>query len=444
MAIQGLPIFLFGVEGWISTRRPRWIALAGLGYAVCAWASIYYAFGMLLLGPVYLGARLRSLPSPRLDRRTLTQLGVLGVLVLACLALVAVPYVQLGSVVDLRIPLQDNDFWSASPTDYFLPSGIHPIWGTWVLANMLGVPADFPQVGLEFVLGTGFVALLFAFYGARQSPGKQRTALVLFTLTALVLSLGPRLHIGRHPLILPAPATLVAAFHRAMNELGAWLPAHETYQPLAENGLTLPLPSLLLRWLIPPLAGMRAWNRFAAFYSLGVSLLAGLGMAAWSTAENGPRASHLGSIRKKNLAVIAFIALAAFELIPRAIPLQAVAPRPIDGWLAEQDVTGSIMELPLTSALSAPQMLYTRYHGWPITFAYGTFLPYWYRQQYPELERCPEAECLDRLRAWDVRYVLLNLADIPAGPAMQPLLDQSGGLVRVTRIGDYVVYRLLE
>ena len=192
MAIQGLPIFLLGVEGWIASRRSRWIALAGLGYALCAWASIYYAFGMLLLGLIYIWARLRSLPSHRLDRRALLQLGFLGLLVLVCVVPVALPYLQLGSAIDLRIPLQDTDFWSASPTDYILPSGIHPIWGSWVLGNLLGVPADFPQVGLEFVLGTGFVALLFAFYGARQSQGGQRAPLVLFTLIAFILSLGTR------------------------------------------------------------------------------------------------------------------------------------------------------------------------------------------------------------------------------------------------------------
>jgi hypothetical protein len=101
------------------------------------------------------------------------------------------------------------------------------------------------------------------------------------------------------------------------------------------------------------------------------------------------------------------------------------------------------MELPLTSALSAPQLLYTRYHGKPISFAYGTFLPYWYRQQYPELEDCPEADCLARLRSWGVSFVLLNLTDTTGGPSLEAQLDLSTGLERVTTVGDHVVYRLL-
>jgi hypothetical protein len=236
---------------------------------------------------------------------------------------------------------------------------------------------------------------------------------------------------------------MVDAFNRVMDGIGAWLPAREIYAPLAAEGLTIPLPALLLRWAIEPLTGLRAWNRFAAFSSLGLSLLAGLGLAVWINVEVKPKASPGSALGRDRMAAIAVIALALFELWPRPIPLQVVAPRPVDQWLAAQPDQGSIMELPLTSALSAPQMLYTRYHGKPITFAYGTYLPYWYRQQFPELGRCPDTECLDLLHSWEVSFVLLNLADSPTGPALEARLDQSPRLERLTQAGDHVVYRLL-
>jgi hypothetical protein len=138
------------------------------------------------------------------------------------------------------------------------------------------------------------------------------------------------------------------------------------------------------------------------------------------------------------------IALAIFELWPGSIPLQPVEPRPVDLWLAEQPGEFSIMQLPLTSALSAPQMLYTRYHGKRTTFAYGTYFPYWYREQFPQLERCPEPACLELLRDWDVRYVLLNLSDKPNGPILEQQLDQVDGLRRVTQLQNIVIYQLLE
>jgi len=440
MAIEGLPVFLLGLEGWIASRKLPWIALAALGYLLAAWASIYYAFGLLLLGPSYLIVRLATVRQQLNDRRTLAHLAILLSLILMVSVPLALPYLRLREHVSLAIPLQDTDYWSASLTDYVLPPGLHPLWGGWVMQEALGVPAEYSQIALEFILGTGYVALLFAIYGSHKPPAKAKWAVLVFTGVALILSLGPTLHVGRHPVVIPAPRAVVDGFNHWMDSIGLSLPAHESYAPLASHGLTVPLPALLLRWLVEPLTGMRAWNRFAAFTSLGLSLLAGLGFAHWIKEELGPANSRL----RARLLPLAFIALAVFELWPRSIPLQPIAPRPVDLWLAAQPEQGSIMELPLTSALSAPQMLYTRYHRKPIAFAYGTFLPYWYRQQYPELERCPASDCLARLRRWGVDFVLLNLSDSSGGPSLEEKLNQSAGLERLTRVGDHVVYRLLR
>src|SRR3990170_9106730 len=108
------------------------------------------------------------------------------------------------------------------------------------------------------------------------------------TIVAGVLSLGPRLHLGRHPLVIPAPAALAAGFNQLMQSIGIRLPAGEGYDALAAGGITVPMPALLLRWLFPPLQGMRAWNRFAVFVSFGISVLAGLGCPAWLKQEVGP------------------------------------------------------------------------------------------------------------------------------------------------------------
>ena len=369
-------------------------------------------------------------------------MGLLGLGLLAVMAPLTVPYLQLGQ--ELELHLEDTDFWSASPTDYLLPPGLHPLWGERVRDRLLSVSDDFPQVALEFVLGVGFIAMLFAFYGWRRSRGAERRAILWLLIVAFVLSLGPRLHFGRFPVVIPAPEKVVSAFHSVMNTLSVWLPTEETYAPLAAEGLTIPLPALFLRWLLPPLEGMRAWNRFAAFTSLGVSLLAGVGYATWIANEVRPARRKLERFNREHLAGVVILALAIFELWPQPVPLQAVQPRPVDEWLADQPGQFSIMELPLTSALGAPQMLYTRYHGKRITFAYGTYYPYWYRAEFPELQECPEAACLDLLSSWDVRFLLLNMDDVPAGPVLAPKLDESLSLKRMAQFGDIVVYRLLR
>ncbi|MCI0862105.1 MAG: hypothetical protein J4N82_09255 [Chloroflexi bacterium] len=415
-----------------------------LGFLLAAWASIYYAFGLLLLGPIYALARLRPLRTLFQYRKAWIAMGLLGLGLLAVMAPLTVPYLQLGQELELQIPLEDTDFWSASPTDYLLPPGLHPLWGERVRDRLLSVSDDFPQVALEFVLGVGFIAMLFAFYGWRRSQGPERRAILWLLIVAFVLSLGPRLHFGRFPVVIPAPEKVVSAFHSVMNTLSVWLPTEETYAPLAAEGLTIPLPALFLRWLLPPLEGMRAWNRFAAFTSLGVSLLAGVGYATWIANEVRPARRKLERFNREHLAGVVILALAIFELWPQPVPLQAVQPRPVDEWLADQPGQFSIMELPLTSALGAPQMLYTRYHGKRITFAYGTYYPYWYRAEFPELQECPEAACLDLLSSWDVRFLLLNMDDVPAGPVLAPKLDESLSLKRMAQFGDIVVYRLLR
>jgi hypothetical protein len=246
------------------------------------------------------------------------------------------------------------------------------------------------------------------------------------------------LHIGRHPALLPVGDELLTGYHRVMNAIGEALPSGENYVPLEAEGLALPLPALFLRWLLPPLTGMRAWNRFAAFVSLGLSLLAGLGFAAWVEQELRP------ARRKVIIPATLVLALAIFELWPGSIPLQPVSPRSVDLWLADQPGDFTLMELPLTSALSARQMLYTRTHGKRIAFAYGTYYPYWYRLQHPELQNCPDSTCLELLRAWEVEFLLLNLHDLPTGPALESLFERSPALERAIELEGIVVYRFVD
>ena len=445
MAVEGLPVFFLGVELWLGEQRLRWAVLAAFGYALSAWASLYYAFGLGLLGTIYILWRLRQLRSSWPTLRVRHGILIIGSLALLFLLPAIAPQVALRRSVSLAIPLEDVDFWSASLTDYVLPPGLHPWWGAWIRDNLLGVPKEYPQLGLEFVLGVGFVSLLFALFGLRHSRLAAKSGFLLITLTAMVLSWGPRLHVARHPLLIPASQETQAAFNTFLDRLGHSLPTGEGYPFDEERGLTIPLPALFLRWLIPPLAGLRAWNRFAVFVSFGVSVLAGLGHSAWMSqlperSENQRDRSRL----RRALAGTLFVSLATFELWPAAIPLQPIQARPVDDWLARQPGQFTIMELPLTSALSAPQMLYTRYHSKRIAFAYGTSFPYYYRERFPELAQCPEQACLDRLRSWQVRYVLVNLDALPLGTPTPQSIAASPNLARSGQFQNIVVYELLD
>lgn len=444
MSIEGIPIFFLGLDIWADERRIRWVGLSILGFLLAAWASIYYAFALLLLGLPFVVIRLLSRRDHLRERRTLKQIALLAAGLAIVVIPLGIPYWRLGAQATLEIPLSESDYWSASPTDYLAPAGLHPLWGEWVRGRLLGVPGEFPQIAWEFVLGFGFVGLLFALYGWRRSEHSRVRALLFLLSVSFVLSLGLTLHIGRHQVILPAPDSLVTLFHRIMNSVASLLPTDDDYSQLAADGLTIPLPALFLRWLIPPLEGMRAWNRFAALTSLAAALLAGLGYNAWIEKEvRDPMQAFKGS-RRETMAGIVILGLVVFELWPQPIPLQSVEPRPVDIWLARQPEDSPIMQLPLTSALSAPQMMYSRYHGKPITFAYGTFFPYWYRESFPELSRCPDPECLELLRKWGVKLILINLSDTPSGPELDSRFRANSDLIRVVQIDKVVVYRLTE
>jgi hypothetical protein len=365
--------------------------------------------------------------------------------VVALLTLVplSIPYIRLNREVDLLISLDEVDFWSASVTDYVIPSGLHPFWGDWVRNNLLSVSEEYPQIALEFILSASWIGILFAFYGWRRSTSPARQAIFWLLFSAFILSLGPRLHLGRHPVVLPAPESIVNGFHRLMNSLGELLPSGENYQLLETDGITIPLPALILRWLLPPLQGMRAWNRFTIFAIMGLSLIAGLGFDTWVKEELAPLTySKEKRQGRKHIAGAVILLLALFELWPGRVPLQPIQSRPVDAWLAQQPDQFTIMELPLTSALSAPQLLYTRYHGKRTAFAYGTFFPYWYRQEYPELLNCPDSACLDLLQSWDVKYLLLNREALPEDSQLEILLDHTEELKRIVVFDEMIVYQL--
>src|SRR3972149_2652675 len=94
--------------------------LAGQGSdrSQLAWASTYYAFGLGLLGSLFLIIQLRRAQA---DRRTGQLLAILGIVGALAVASVGWPYWQLSREVRVIMPLVGGDFWSASLTDYLLP-----------------------------------------------------------------------------------------------------------------------------------------------------------------------------------------------------------------------------------------------------------------------------------------------------------------------------------
>jgi hypothetical protein len=212
-----------------------------------------------------------------------------------------------------------------------------------------------------------------------------------------MLSLGPILHLGRLP-------------------------------------LGIPLPVMVLRVL--PFAGsIRSWGRFSVMVMLGMSLLAGAGLVLLLKDLPRRRAQAAAAGLLAALLVGSWIGPAA---------LVAVEPRPVDVWLAGQPGDFPIMQYPIGEALSGPSVLYTRYHGKPVVFGYGTYFPLRFRERNPELYDFPADAALDRLAGWSVRYILIDTAGLSAEPYTLADLDANPRLRHVATLGDQAVYELLE
>ena len=76
-----------------------------------------------------------------------------------------------------------------------------------------------------------------------------------------------------------------------------------------------------------------------------------------------------------------------------------------------------------------------------MAYGYGTFLPRAFREADDVLRGFPDADSLDLLRSWDVRYAQVGSAWYGDGwPEMKRQLDDSSGLRLVLTTDDEPVY----
>jgi len=175
--------------------------------------------------------------------------------------------------------------------------------------------------------------------------------------------------------------------------------------------LSLDLPILaLVGTVFPPAAGLRAASRYGVLYLTGLTVLAGLGMAAL-------RRRHAG--RRGQIVALGLIVAMSVELYapPRVEPRRAVPD--VYERIARMPDTTVLLEIPLHSraphfGTNAPYVWASTKHWFSLVNGYGSSRPADYQERASRLRRFPDRTSLDLLDELGVTAVLVHPDQLPA------------------------------
>ncbi len=411
---QWLPLFFMGLYDLLRPGRWTWkpVVLAGVSLGLVGLTSMYYLYMCILAAAVFVLAYLVQIRQRAAWVRGVWK-NVLGFgAVAAPLVFVSIlPFLQLsrsGAMTNRTVAYAS--MYSASPTDFLLPSTLHFLFGRWVGAHFDR------SLWIEGTLYIGAVALVLgviAFLRRRQTGN----AILIWMLVgmaafAFVMALGTNLHWLNQPVMVRVPAFLQRWVHR------------ET--------APIPLPSFAMFLYFPFFAKMRALMRFGLFVLVATSALAGLG-AAWV----------LGRVRpaRRALAAGLLVALVIFDFYPRPFAtLSSVQPRPVDAWLAQQPGSGAVAQFPFSQEVDQVQTYYSQFYNKPfIGGFFAAFEPPQYSRIKPVLDGFPSPESAALLRQLGVAFVVVDSTGYPDFPAVRKQIEALG-LVEKTVQANEVVY----
>ncbi len=380
MGTQWFPFYFLGLERALRSRGNMGAHIrTGLFFAFSAYSSMYYLYMVLLVSIFYiLGffifVERLAFASKRFWRGIIP---VFGSGLLLVLPIVLVHRHFLG----LQTPghtFEETRIWSASPSDFVLPSPQHFLWGSWS-ETLIQRP-----LWVESTLYLGVITLCLAVLSfvqrKRIRQTCQRNLLAWAFAGSVVLALGVDLHWMGESVILDVPQVL-QRLH----------PFPRTF---------IPLPNYFLLEILPDYDRMRIWMRYGIFASLFLSVLAGLGANAILAGR---------SLRVHAAAAVIFLGLILLDFYQGPPPLSPVQGRAVDIWLAEQTEPMAVVQIPAWQMIAPEQTYYTLVHGKPFVGAFfAAFKPEAYESMARTLENFPSEESISLLRRLGVGYVLVD------------------------------------
>lgn len=344
-----IPLTWWALHRTVESSSVRWGAAAGLFLSLQMLACVYYGvfLGMTLL--VFVPACVAGLPVSRL--RTLLAPSAAAALVVVVLVVpFALPYMGAARELGGRTATEVARY-SATLSSYFATSSLNHLWG-WTDA----------WGASELRLFPGALALVLGVAGAVVRPGRTAIVYALVVVTAVELSFG-------------------------LNGV--------VYRTLFTH--------------LDAMQGFRATARFAVVASAALAVLCALGTAHLL------RLAAAGRVRTAAVAVLVLVIAA--EGANQPMWLVAAQPTlPPDVYqVIRRAAPGAILELPLPDPEQLPghdpeYQVWSLWHWRPLVNGYSGYYPRDYLMTMLRMNVFPREGTLERLRAHDVRYIIVHRA----------------------------------
>jgi hypothetical protein len=380
---QWFPFYFWGLFDLLKQEKFSWkpVLMAGIAAGLIGLTSPYYVYMTVLITGVFLLGFLLFKGYQRLKLAVFWKsLLAFGVLAALLVGLSMLPYIRLSSQNGLETrPVEYMNRYSASPTDFFIPSIKQFLWGKWIDDTYS------PEIYHESTLYIGavaFVLAVIAWIKRRQLRHPELLGIAILVAAAgFVIALGMQLHwLGR--IVVSLPRFLQPIFH-------------STEMP------TIYLPAYYLYRYMPLFSKMRVMMRFGLFTLIFTSLSAGLGAYLLTKSASAKVRGWVGIM----LLVLVFI-----DFYPGVWKdFRPTRVRPVDTWLAAQPNTGALAQFPFDEESSQSQVYYTLVHQKP--FLGGDFnanQPEQYTRIQPVMKNFPSPESVKLLRQLGVTYVAVD------------------------------------
>jgi hypothetical protein len=380
---QWFPFYFWGLFDLLKQDKFSWkpVLLSSIAAGLIGLTSPYYIYMTIVISGIFLTGFLIFKGYQRLKTIVFWKsLVAFSLLTAILVGLSMLPYLYLNAQNGLADRSVDYlNRYSASPTDFFIPSVKQFLWGNWIDDHFN--PEFFNEATL-YIGAVSFVLAVIAWWKWRKSEFPDLLGISLLVVAAsFILALGIQLHwLGQQVTSLPGFLQLI--FHRA-------------------DMPQIFLPAYYLHKFLPFFSKMRVMMRFGLFTLIFFSMTAGLGTYAL-TKTAAPRIKLWIGI---GLLILVFIDFYPGYLTG-FIPTKA---RAVDTWLATQPDTGAVAQFPFSKESDQDQVYNTIVNQKAYLGGYfNANQPEQYLRIKPVMDGFPSAESVDLLKGLGVAYVVVD------------------------------------